>query len=404
MYQLVGMAMIATELQHASKRKLLAAAFDVIRTRGYSATRVEDICEEAGVTKGSFFHHFRTKEELALEAAAYWSAVTGELFRQAPYHAPADPLDRLLAYVDFRKALLRGELPQFTCLMGTMVQEVYETWPAIRDACAASIAEHAATLEPDIAAAMEKYCVQGDWTPRSLALHTQAVIQGSFILAKAQGGAAVAAESLDHLRRYIELLFMNAAQSSEHTDQKEKCSTPKELSNQDPGETTLSQPPEELTMAATTEIRLTEKADTKELPAMHYIFVERVGNIPQNAPQAWMQLIGLAAEIEKHSQILRRLSLYRMEDGLYRAGFQVAEKPVHLPEGVRYEHYAGGKFHRFVLTGPFSQLGPATRLAVERVREQKLPLRNDFNIENYLTDPRTTPEDEHITEILFPAA
>jgi TetR/AcrR family transcriptional regulator, transcriptional repressor for nem operon len=201
------MLMIATQTQHESKRKLLDAAFDLIRSKGYSATRVEDICEAAGVTKGSFFYHFSSKEEMALEAAAYWSAVTSELFREAPYHAPADPLDRLLAYVDFRRMLLRGEVPQFTCLVGTMVQEVYGTWPAIRSACEASIFGHAATLEPDITAAMEKYGVRGEWTAKSLALHTQAVLQGSFILAKAEGGAAVAEESLDHLRRYIELLF-----------------------------------------------------------------------------------------------------------------------------------------------------------------------------------------------------
>ena len=192
---------------HESKRKLLDAAFFVIRSKGYTATRVEDICEAAGVTKGSFFHHFKTKEDLALEAAAYWHSVTGELFRAAPYHAPADPLDRLLAYVEFRKTLLEGDLPNFTCLVGTMVQEIYSSWPAIRDACDASISGHVATLEPDIAAAIEKYGVTGDWTPESLALHTQSVIQGSFILAKAKGGATVAAESIDHLRRYIELLF-----------------------------------------------------------------------------------------------------------------------------------------------------------------------------------------------------
>ena len=52
--------------------------------------------------------------------------------------------------------------------------------------------------------------VGGDWTPTSLALHTQAVLQGAFILAKARGGAATARESVEHLRRYIELLFNRA--------------------------------------------------------------------------------------------------------------------------------------------------------------------------------------------------
>ena len=135
--------------QHESKRKLLEAAFSVIRTKGYTATRVEDICEAAGVTKGSFFHHFSSKEELAVEAAQHWSSVTGALFAGAAYHDPEDPLDRVLAYVDFRRALLSGNLPNFTCLVGTMVQEVYATWPAIREACEASIFGHAATLEPD---------------------------------------------------------------------------------------------------------------------------------------------------------------------------------------------------------------------------------------------------------------
>ena len=46
-----------------------------------------------------------------------------------------------------------------------------------------------------------------DWTAKSLALHTQAVIQGAFILAKATGGAEIAADSIDHLRRYIKMLF-----------------------------------------------------------------------------------------------------------------------------------------------------------------------------------------------------
>ena len=112
-----------------------------------------------------------------------------------------------MAYVDFRKALLTGELADFTCLAGTMVQEVYGTHPAIREACNRSMSGHVEMLEPDIAEAMRKYGVTGEWTARSLALYTQAVLQGSFILAKARGGPAVAGECLDHLRRYIEMLF-----------------------------------------------------------------------------------------------------------------------------------------------------------------------------------------------------
>jgi TetR/AcrR family transcriptional repressor of nem operon len=201
------------EIRHESKTRILQAALAVFREKGYNATRIEDLCEVAGLTKGSFFHHFSTKEELAIAAADYWSEITSALFASAPYHQPADPLERVLAYVDFRKALLSGELPEFTCLLGMMTQEIYETHPAIREACEASISGHAATLVPDIEAAIQKYGVQGDWTAESLALFTQAAIQGAFIIAKAKNGVAPAIDMVDHLRRYIELLFRQNSKS-----------------------------------------------------------------------------------------------------------------------------------------------------------------------------------------------
>lgn len=196
-----------TQNPHDSKRSLLDAAVRVIREKGYQATRVEDVCEAAGLTKGSFFHHFKSKEALALAAAEHWDEITGALFASAPYRTLEDPVDRLLAYIDFRKSLLRGGVPEFTCLMGTMVQEVYGTHPQLRQACEHSISGHAATVESDIAAAISKYNVQGNWTSQSLALFTQAALQGAFILAKARGGSEVAEMMIDHLRRYVELLF-----------------------------------------------------------------------------------------------------------------------------------------------------------------------------------------------------
>ena len=199
--------MSTTEVRHESKTKLLDAAIRVIRSKGYCATRIEDICEAAGLTKGSFFHHFDSKEALALAAADYWIEDTGAFFASAPYHESADPVDRLLAYVDFRKALLKGELAEFTCLIGTMVQEVYDTHPAIRDACNRSISGHAATLVPDIEEALRLRNMHPDWTAESLAFYTQATLQGAFILAKAKHNHEVAVASIDHLRRYLELLF-----------------------------------------------------------------------------------------------------------------------------------------------------------------------------------------------------
>ena len=202
---------MARKQNPSTRSNLLDAALGVIRTKGYAATSVDDICAKASLSKGAFFHHFSSKEDLAVAAANYWSETTGALFAEAAYHAPEDPLERVLAYVELRKQLVQGELPDFTCLVGTMTQEVYETNAPIREACWASISSHADTLLPDIAAAMERYPIAGDFTAESLALHTQAVIQGAFIIAKASGDPQRAVESIDHLKRYISLLFKQPA-------------------------------------------------------------------------------------------------------------------------------------------------------------------------------------------------
>jgi TetR/AcrR family transcriptional repressor of nem operon len=190
-----------------SRQRLLDAALHEFRSRGYAATTVDDLCRAAGVGKGSFFHHFPSKEALALEAVGHWNATTSALFAQAPYHAPSDPRERVLAYVDFRAALLQGDLADFTCLLGTIVQETWDSHPALREACRAGIELHAGTLVRDIAEAQSKYAPGTHWSPQSLALFTQAALQGAFVLAKARGDAAAAADAVSHLRRYLELLI-----------------------------------------------------------------------------------------------------------------------------------------------------------------------------------------------------
>jgi TetR/AcrR family transcriptional regulator, transcriptional repressor for nem operon len=200
-----------------SKTKLLDAALQVIRAQGYAATTVEDICQLAGVTKGSFFHHFKSKDELALSATAHWDAMTESFFASAPYHKLTDPLERLLGYVEFRGAILTGDLPDYTCLLGTLVQETYATHPEIRAACDRGLSRHIAVLTHDIEAARKRYAPKARWSAESLGYFIQATLQGSFIFAKVKQSPAVVQANLAHLRRYLQSLFTH----SENRDRKE---------------------------------------------------------------------------------------------------------------------------------------------------------------------------------------
>jgi len=190
-----------------ARTRLLDAARDVIRAKGFAATSVDDLCRAADVTKGAFFHNFGSKDALGVAAADYWGKTTSAFFADAPYHQPDDPLDRVLAYVAFRKAIIAGTLPEFTCLVGTMAQEVYATSPDIRDACGRAMFGHADTLVDDIEAARRARGISGGWTAASLARHIHGVIQGGFVLAKAGNDPELARENLDHLDRYIRALF-----------------------------------------------------------------------------------------------------------------------------------------------------------------------------------------------------
>jgi TetR/AcrR family transcriptional repressor of nem operon len=192
---------------HQSRLRILEAATDVVRAKGYAATTVDDLCAAAGVTKGSFFHHFKSKEEMVLEAVAHWGSWTDEVFATAPYATAADPRDRVFGYLDFRRDLLDHDVPEFTCLMGTLVQETYATHPEVRAACERGMSSHVAWLTRDIEAARLRYAPDAAWSAESVGYFIQAVLQGSFIFAKAKQDAAIARGNLAHLRRYLEGLL-----------------------------------------------------------------------------------------------------------------------------------------------------------------------------------------------------
>jgi TetR/AcrR family transcriptional repressor of nem operon len=188
-----------------AREKLLAAGTDLFRRHGFVATTVEQICSEAGVTKGAFFHHFETKESLAEACLAAWDERFKEMFAAAPFQALDDPLEKLLAALEFFAAIFDDPNMLKSCLAGTTVQEVAETHPVLREAAQKCFVSG----EREIQSLLENACRARDlkFDTASLAQLWMATMQGSFLLCKASGEPSIVSTNLRHFQRYVESLF-----------------------------------------------------------------------------------------------------------------------------------------------------------------------------------------------------
>ena len=151
-------------------------------------------------------------------------------------------------------------------------------------------------------------------------------------------------------------------------------------------------------------MKLTQQPETVTWPEMRYVFIEKIGPFQNTAPQAWQEVHQLVPGISEHNRITGYMSLYKVGPKVYRAGVSLAAEPKNLPKNFSYEKVKGGKYSRFVLTGSYANLPAACGRVFEIVAEKKIQMRDDFCIENYANDPRTTPEDQLVTEILIPTA
>jgi TetR/AcrR family transcriptional repressor of nem operon len=199
--------MMRTALAHSpTKERLLDAAERLMLGKGFAATTVDDICEAAKLTKGSFFHYFASKDELGRQLLERFCATGEKLHASFCCPTESDPLKRVLGYID--AAAKFGEDPSTKgCLLGLFSQELSDTNPTIRDACAKGFEGWKRQFAQELAKAKAAHPLAGPVNPEELAEHFIAILEGALILSKAQQDPAVIGRSLRHFKRYVESLF-----------------------------------------------------------------------------------------------------------------------------------------------------------------------------------------------------
>ncbi|MCB1225868.1 MAG: TetR/AcrR family transcriptional regulator [Verrucomicrobiales bacterium] len=197
-----------------TQRKLVAAAIVLILRQGFHATSVDQICAEAGVTKGSFFHHFANKEALGLAAIAAWAKIGRDAYAPAWHDAVSDPLKRLHRMLEIMSQLTERPEGPCVCIVGMMSQEMALQDETLRDACSGELLDWNQEVAAMLAAAKEKHPPAIDFDPVEVAWFLNSLWQGSMLVGKTRAEPALIRRNLTHARAYLDHLFGTQGRAS----------------------------------------------------------------------------------------------------------------------------------------------------------------------------------------------
>ncbi len=195
----------------ATRERILDEAQRLVIDRGFAATTVDAVLEAADTSKGAFFHHFPSKDQLGqalIERYARSDLAIQAEFMAAAEAASDDPAEQLIRFVSlFEEAASELVSEQAGCLYVSFVYErqlvAGDVHSTIEDAVLAARELLARKLEAAIA--LHPPRVPVDVT--ALADLAFTVFEGGFILARTLRDPSLLRGQLTQLRRYLELLF-----------------------------------------------------------------------------------------------------------------------------------------------------------------------------------------------------
>jgi TetR/AcrR family transcriptional repressor of nem operon len=159
--------------------ELIESAVEVFHARGFNGCSVQDIVEAAGVPKGSFYNHFKSKEALGVEVVRAYTRLVGAYLEEAGageiFSGDGTPLERIRAYFEavieqnvssgVRKGCLLGnfatELAPHSAEIANAVTDALDNWSGAV-ARALAQAQEAGELPKDVdVEALGRYLVDG---------------------------------------------------------------------------------------------------------------------------------------------------------------------------------------------------------------------------------------------------
>ena len=189
-----------------TREVLVQATVRLILRQGFSATRVDEICAEAGVTKGAFFHHFESKDEAGEAAIEWWGRMGASMYAPAWIDDGRDPLVRLRQMLEIMAGFT--ERPQAcVCVVGMMSQEFAQSNDRFRDAADRELLSWTDQVARLVADAKRIHAPGAEFDPETVAWFLNSLWQGSMLVSKTHGDPAMIRANLKIAGDYLDQLF-----------------------------------------------------------------------------------------------------------------------------------------------------------------------------------------------------
>jgi TetR/AcrR family transcriptional repressor of nem operon len=180
----------------SSRNVIHEAAMKVLTKRGFHASSVQDITDAAGVPKGSFYNHFKSKEALAAEILTAYGA--GNTDRGILTNRAVPALDRLRKHF----AALNEYFSRCTdgCLVGKLMAEVSDETPQIREKLLSVLKLWGGELSSAIADGQREGSIRTDLKADELAAFLIDSYEGAILRTRVEQNPRA-------LRSFVEIVF-----------------------------------------------------------------------------------------------------------------------------------------------------------------------------------------------------
>lgn len=193
----------------ATRQRLIDATVRLMLQQGFAGTSVDQICKEASMTKGSFFHHFENKEALGIAAVDWWGQMGSALYAEAWKDTTLDPLEQLHRMFDIMVGFTRRSDDPVVCMVGMMSQEMSATNPVFQAACDKELNLWTTNVAKMLTAAKKRHKPKTKFDPMHVAWFLNSLWQGSMLVGKTCRSQELIRHNLNLARDYVDGLFAN---------------------------------------------------------------------------------------------------------------------------------------------------------------------------------------------------